>query len=67
MTTEDNYNKPTRTVQDWISEGYTEAYAKALDAQQKRADARRLKRNLTLINLAKKRNAATFYSLWDEV
>ena len=54
MTTEDNYNKPTRTVQDWISEGHTEAYARALDAQQKRADA-------------KKQNAAAFYSVWDPV
>ena len=54
MTTEDNYNKPARTVQDWITEGYTEAYAKALYAQQKRADA-------------KKRNVKAFYALWDEV
>jgi predicted metalloprotease with PDZ domain len=41
MTTEDNYNKPARTIADWIAEGYTEAYAKALDAQQKRADAKK--------------------------
>jgi predicted metalloprotease with PDZ domain len=41
MTTEDNYNKPVRTIADWIAEGYTEAYAKALDAQQKRADAKK--------------------------
>jgi len=41
MTTEDNYNKPTRTVQDWIALGYTEAYAKALYAQQERADAKK--------------------------
>ena len=41
MTTEDNYNKPDRTVQDWIALGYTEAYAKALYAQQKRADAKK--------------------------
>ena len=34
MTTEDNYNKPDRTIADWIAEGYTEAYAKALYAQQ---------------------------------
>ena len=54
MTTEDNYNQPTRTVQDWIALGYTEAYAKALYAQQKRADA-------------KKRNVKAFYALWDEV
>ena len=54
MTTEDNYNKPARTVQDWITAGYTEAYAKALYAQQKRADA-------------KKRNVKAFYALWDEV
>ena len=54
MTTEDNYNKPARTVQDWITEGYTEAYAKALYAQQKRAEA-------------KKRNVKAFYALWDEV
>ena len=54
MTTEDNYNKPDRTIADWIAEGYTEAYAKALDAQQKRADA-------------KKHNVAAFYSVWDPV
>ena len=54
MTTEDNYNKPARTVQDWITEGYTEAYAKALYAQQKRAEA-------------KKRNVKAFYAFWDEV
>jgi len=54
MTTEDNYNKPARTIADWIAEGYTEAYAKALDAQQKRADA-------------KKHNVAAFYSVWDPV
>jgi hypothetical protein len=43
MTTEDNYKKPTRTVQDWIALGYTEAYAKALDAQQKRAEQTKFK------------------------
>jgi hypothetical protein len=42
MTTEDNYNKPDRTIADWIAEGYTEAYARALYAQQNRADAKKL-------------------------
>jgi len=62
MTTEDNYNKPTRTVQDWIAEGYTEAYAKALYAQQKEQSewfAKKLE--------YKKRNASAFYSVWDPV
>ena len=54
MTTEDNYNQPTRTVQDWIALGYTEAYAKALYAQQNRADA-------------KQRNVKAFYSVWDTI
>ena len=54
MTTEDNYNQPTRTVQDWIALGYTEAYAKALYAQQNRA-------------AAKKRNVKAFYSVWDTI
>jgi len=54
MTTEDNYNKPARTIADWIAEGYTEAYAKALDAQQKRS-------------AAKKRNVKAFYSVWDTI
>jgi dGTP triphosphohydrolase len=43
MTTEDNYNKPARTIADWIALGYTEAYAKALYAQQKRAEQTKFK------------------------
>jgi predicted metalloprotease with PDZ domain len=30
MPTEDNYNRPNRTIADWIAEGYTKPYATAL-------------------------------------
>tara|TARA_R110000782_G_scaffold8771_1_gene28309 strand:+ start:1774 stop:2163 length:390 start_codon:yes stop_codon:yes gene_type:complete len=42
MTAEDiklSQTAPTRTVQDWIAEGYTKPYAKALVAQANRLEA----------------------------
>ena len=39
QATEDNYNAPNRSIADWIAEGYTKPYAKALFAQANKRNA----------------------------